>query len=158
MVDSDGYRDNVGLILLGPNTSVLLCRRLGQNAWQFPQGGMNPGETPIETAYRELKEEIGLDPADVKVIAETKTWLKYDLPRQYLRKQDGMVCIGQKQKWFLLKLISPENKIRINASKWPEFDSWRWVDYWEPLKEVISFKYDVYEQALKEFESSAISA
>jgi putative (di)nucleoside polyphosphate hydrolase len=102
--------------------------------------------------YRELREEVGLDKTDIEVMGVTKRWLKYRLPKQYLRHGSEPLVIGQKQKWYLLKLITCEQKIRLDLSDSPEFDSWRWIDYSEPPDQVIFFKKQVYTQAMKELE------
>ncbi len=152
LVDRAGYRLNVGIILMNESGRVFWGKRQGHEAWQFPQGGLAPGETPTEALFRELREEIGLDKEDVTILGVTKRWLKYRLPKQYLRHGSKPLVIGQKQKWFLLKLRSSEQKIRLDLSDTPEFDSWRWVDYKEPADLVIFFKKQVYVQALKELE------
>ncbi len=152
VIDRAGYRLNVGIILVNDSDRVFWGRRQGHDAWQFPQGGLAQGETAIQAMFRELYEEVGLEKQDVEVLGSTRRWLKYRLPKQYLRHGSEPVVIGQKQKWFLLKLKSCEQKIRLDLSDSPEFDSWRWIDYQEPAKEVIFFKQQVYSQALKELE------
>ncbi len=150
MIDPDGFRPNVGIILSNPGGQLLWARRVGQDAWQFPQGGMRSDETPAEAMYRELGEEVGLLPEHVEVIGATRGWLRYRLPRQYVRRHSNPVCIGQKQVWFLLRILCNDQAVRLDHSERPEFDRWRWVDYWHPLKEVVAFKRKVYRQALKE--------
>ena len=153
MIDSDGFRANVGIIVTNVKRRLLWARRAGsQNAWQFPQGGIHENETPVNAMYRELKEELGLDVADVTLIAETKEWLKYRLPERFQRSDDSETqhCIGQKQKWFLLEL-KKEAEVTLDFSEHPEFDLWRWVSYWFPLQQVIFFKKDVYKKVLQEF-------
>lgn len=152
VVDRAGYRLNVGIILANDAGRVFWGRRMGHDAWQFPQGGVKTNETALEAMYRELKEEVGLEPRDVKLLGVTKRWLKYRLPTQYLRQGTTPVVIGQKQKWFLLRLTCPEQKLRLDLSTTPEFDSWRWIDYWEPAQQVIFFKREVYARALKELQ------
>lgn len=149
MIDSDGYRPNVGIILANQSGQVLWARRIGQDAWQFPQGGINNQETPEQALYRELNEEIGLSNDSVKIVACTQGWLRYKLPRRLLR-QGGSSFVGQKQKWFLLKMLAADDAVRVDQSKSPEFDMWRWVSYWYPLGQVVSFKRDVYRRAMKE--------
>ena len=150
MIDIDGFRPNVGIILANHHGQVLWARRLKQDAWQFPQGGINEDETPEDTLYRELYEEIGLKPEDVEILGCTRGWLRYRLPRRLIRKGQHPLCIGQKQKWFLLLLKSSESHIKMDHTSSPEFDGWRWVSYWYPLDQVVSFKREVYRRALKE--------
>ncbi|MCV6610360.1 MAG: RNA pyrophosphohydrolase [Amphritea sp.] len=150
MIDSDGFRPNVGIILANSMGQVLWARRIGQNAWQFPQGGINEAETPEEAMFRELKEEVGLSPDDVEVIAVTRGWLRYRLPKRMIRHHSHPVCVGQKQKWFLLRMLSEDSAVSIDATDSPEFDGWRWVSYWYPLGQVVAFKRDVYRKAMRE--------
>lgn len=151
MIDSEGFRANVGIVICNNNGQVFWARRYGQNSWQFPQGGMDEGETPEESMFRELKEEVGLSPEDVEILAVTRHWLKYRLPKRYIRKDSKPVCIGQKQKWFLLRLKSQTNAVDLDSTDHPEFDDWRWVSYWYPVRQVVPFKRDVYRRAMKEF-------
>jgi len=150
VIDSDGYRPNVGIILTNRDGKLLWARRIRQDAWQFPQGGIRRRETPEEAMFRELGEEIGLEPHHVDVLGTTRGWLRYRLPERYIRRHQKPVCIGQKQVWFMLRLVGEERFVRLDLSESPEFDNWRWVDYWHPLKEVVSFKRSVYKKALKE--------
>lgn len=150
VIDSDGYRLNVGIILTNPEGKLLWARRIRQDAWQFPQGGIRLRETPEQAMYRELAEEIGLQPHHVDVLGATRGWLRYRLPERYIRRQQKPVCIGQKQMWYMLRLIGEERFVRLDLSDKPEFDHWRWVDYWQPLEEVVSFKRSVYKKALNE--------
>jgi len=150
VIDPDGFRPNVGIILSNAEGHLLWARRVGQDAWQFPQGGMRSDETPAEAMYRELAEEIGLHPEQVEIIGATRGWLRYRLPRQFIRRTSKPLCIGQKQVWFLLRMLCSDKAVCLNHSEKPEFDHWRWVDYWQPLDEVVAFKRRVYQQALKE--------
>lgn len=152
VIDRAGYRLNVGIVLVNDSDRVFLGRRSGHDAWQFPQGGLAPGESSLDAMFRELHEEVGLDKGDVIVLGSTKRWLKYRLPKQYLRHGSEPLVIGQKQKWYLLRLVSNEQKVRLDLSDSPEFDSWRWVEFHEPEQQVIFFKRQVYIQALKELE------
>ena len=149
-IDPQGFRANVGIVLIRDDRQVFLGGRTGGRGWQFPQGGVQRDETPEQALYRELKEEIGLDQGDVELIAATRTWLRYRLPRQYLRRNSNPPCIGQKQRWFLLRLIAGEQSVHFDATSEPEFEAGRWVDYWTPVREVIYFKRAVYARALDE--------
>lgn len=154
MIDEQGFRANVGIILCNQDNHVLWARRVGQqDAWQFPQGGIRANESPEQALYRELHEEIGLQQEHVEIIATSNDWLRYRLPEHLIRHERKPLCIGQKQRWFLLRLQGGDHHIRLDISARPEFDHWLWVDFWHPLKEVVSFKRDVYESALKEFET-----
>ena len=154
-IDSDGFRANVGIVLIRDDRQVFLGGRTGGRGWQFPQGGVLQDETPEDALYRELKEEIGLERADVDLITSTRSWLRYRLPKQYVRRNSQPTCIGQKQRWFLLRLLGSEDRFRFDATTEPEFERWRWVDYWTPVREVIFFKRAVYVRALDELARSA---
>jgi len=151
MIDVDGYRPNVGIVLLNADGRLFWARRINRDGWQFPQGGMRSDETPLEAMYRELEEETGLAPEHVEVVAATRGWLRYKLPQRYVRHHQHPTCIGQKQVWFLLKLVSDEASLRLDACDKPEFDIWRWVDFWYPAAHVVNFKRQVYERALRHF-------
>lgn len=153
MIDEHGFRANIGMIIINDNANLLWARRLKQNAWQFPQGGVAPNETAEQALYRELYEELGLLPEDVEILGCTQNWLKYRIPNAYLRHNSLPLCIGQKQKWFLLKLLSDTNRVCFNKTETPEFDAWRWVDYWYPIKRAVYFKRQVYKRALKELQA-----
>lgn len=150
MVDKDGFRPNVGIMISDGQGKLLWAKRIGQNAWQFPQGGINQGEKPEAALYRELYEEVGLESSDVELIAGTRGWLRYRLPENLQRKHCRPLCVGQKQKWFMLKLLSEESKVCLTRFGTPEFDHWKWVNYWYPVNQVIEFKRNVYRRALKE--------
>ena len=152
MIDSQGYRLNVGIILANDAGRVFWARRAGQDAWQFPQGGIRRDETPDQAMYRELAEETGLQPEQVEYMGETSDWLYYRLPSRYIRRRSRPVCIGQKQRWFMLRLVADEDSVDLAHTPQPEFDDWRWVDYWKPPEEVIFFKRSVYRRALSELE------
>lgn len=149
-IDSEGFRANVGIVVSDNDGAVLLGGRIGQSGWQFPQGGILEAESPEDAMYRELEEELGLRPTDVALLGSTRDWLSYRLPERFVRRNSTPLCIGQKQRWFLLRLLGDEEKLRLDHSDMPEFDRWRWVDFWRPVKEVIYFKRQVYVQALGE--------
>ena len=154
MIDEDGFRPKVGIIICNGDGKVFWARRVGgKDAWQFPQGGIDAGESPEQALFRELYEEVGLRAHQVEVLGETDRWLRYHLPRQYWRKGPGPRCVGQKQKWFLLRLRVSDSAIQLDAHGSPEFDHWEWVDYWHPINRVIHFKREVYRLAMQELES-----
>ena len=151
MIDRQGFRPNVGIILCNDHGELFWARRVGEDAWQFPQGGIRPDETPEQALYRELSEEVGLKPKDVALLGRTSSWLRYRIPKQYLRYRPHRPrCIGQKQVWFLLKLLCGETNVCLDNCERPEFDSWRWINYWETVSQVIPFKRSVYRDALLE--------
>lgn len=150
MIDSKGYRPNVGIILCNDEGRVFWAKRKGVNSWQFPQGGIDDDEDPETAMYRELREETGLKAEHVELLGRTRYWLRYKLPERYIRKNSTPVCIGQKQIWFILRLVSAESNVRFDCSAKPEFDNWRWVEYWHPLKDVVYFKRKVYQKAMAE--------
>ncbi len=151
MIDSEGFRANVGIVLSNEAGQVFWAKRLGQDAWQFPQGGIKADESAEDAMYRELREEVGLLPKHVEIVGCTSDWLKYWLPEKFIRQNSLPLCIGQKQIWYLLKLVADETNIDLAYSKKPEFDHWEWIEYWSPASKVIDFKRNVYEQALNEF-------
>lgn len=155
MIDSKGFRANVGIILTNAAGQVFWARRVGQNAWQFPQGGIRAEETPEEAMYRELNEEVGLTLGDVVLRGATSDWLYYRLPKRLQRHGNGPLCIGQKQIWFMLQVCDDPPPVHLDHSDSPEFDHWRWVDYWRPVREVVFFKRRVYARALRELATVA---
>src|SRR5580693_2385846 len=150
IIDRDGFRANVGIVLMSGEGQLFIGRRAGGRGWQFPQGGMSRGESGEESLFRELREEIGLNSEDVQIVGRTRHWLRYRLPPRYVRRNVLPVCLGQKQHWFLLRLRREEASFRFDTTSQPEFDRWRWVDYWQPIREVIYFKRAVYSRALHE--------
>lgn len=152
MIDKSGFRAGVGIILVNKQRKLFWAKRIYQkNAWQFPQGGLVEGETIEQALYRELHEEIGLNPEDVRILSKSRRWLCYRLPKHLLRHHSLPLCIGQKQRWFLLELLTSDGAIELNTTDSPEFIDFRWVNYWYPTKQVIAFKRHVYQQALNEF-------
>ncbi|MGH8202290.1 MAG: RNA pyrophosphohydrolase [Steroidobacteraceae bacterium] len=150
LIDSDGFRANVGIVLQRASGEVFLGRRTGGRGWQFPQGGMRVGETLEQAVFRELNEETGLEPADVELVGHTARWLRYRLPARYVRRNQKPLCIGQKQRWFLLRLRREPASFDFRRTEEPEFDELRWASFWDPVQEVIYFKRAVYQRALLE--------
>ncbi|BDX05567.1 RNA pyrophosphohydrolase [Planctobacterium marinum] len=157
MIDTEGFRANVGIVICNRNGQVFWARRFGQHSWQFPQGGIDEGESAEEAMFRELHEEVGLKSHQVKILRVTKNWIRYRLPKRLIRQDSNPVCIGQKQKWFLLQLTCADEDVNLLHSGHPEFDDWRWVSYWYPIRNVVSFKRDVYRRVMKEFVSVAMN-
>lgn len=152
MIDAQGYRANVGIILCNGEGRLFWGKRKGMNAWQFPQGGIKRDESIERAMYRELHEETGLESSHVEIMGITRKWLRYRLPRRFVRYHRTPVCIGQKQKWYLLRLLVDESKVDLARSHTPEFDNWRWIEFWKPASEVVGFKRQVYRKALGYFE------
>lgn len=150
MIDRDGYRPNVGIILANSKNQVFWGKRIRQHAWQFPQGGIQHGETPEQAMYRELQEEIGLQSCHVQILGRTREWIRYDVPQHWVKREWRGNYRGQKQIWFLLKLVGRDSDVSLRSSQHPEFDAWRWNDYWVEIESVIEFKRDVYRLALNE--------
>ena len=150
MLDREGYRPNVGIILVNGKNEVFLGKRIREHSWQFPQGGIKHGESPEQAMFRELQEEVGLKQEHVRILGRTRDWLRYEVPKQWIRREWRNTYRGQKQIWFMLRLIGRDTDVSLRASNHPEFDAWRWSVYWVPLDAVIEFKRGVYQQALTE--------
>ena len=123
LIDAEGFRANVGILLMH-HEQVFLGRRRGGRGWQFPQGGVRIGEALEQALYRELAEEIGVDKAGVTLVGQTERWLRYRLPARYVRRNQQPVCIGQKQRWFLLRLQKDDVIFDFRRTSAPEFDQW----------------------------------
>ncbi|QLG89527.1 RNA pyrophosphohydrolase [Chitinibacter bivalviorum] len=150
MLDRDGYRPNVGIIIINRQNQVFWGKRVREHSWQFPQGGIKLGETPEQAMFRELAEEVGLLPEHVEIVGRTRDWMKYDVPTNWVRREWRGTYKGQKQIWFLLRLVGRDSDVCLRKTTHPEFDAWRWNEYWSPLDAVIEFKRGVYEAALGE--------
>lgn len=144
------YRACTGVMLLNPDDKVFVGRRIDTalEAWQMPQGGIDDGEAPEETAFRELEEEIGT--SNAKIITHTKDWLYYDLPDELVGKIWGGKYRGQKQIWFLMRFLGDDSDINIETDH-PEFHAWKWVDIKELPKLIVPFKRPIYEALVKKF-------
>ena len=148
------YRSNVGIMMVNEKGYVFVGQRLdnNQDAWQMPQGGIDPGEDPETAAYRELLEETGVKKQDVRFVASSSQWLSYDLPEDLIPILWNGKFRGQKQKWFLFKFLGEDGDINI-ATEHPEFSKWKWISKENLLKEIVPFKKSVYENVLKEFKN-----
>lgn len=154
MIDKQGFRPNVGIIIANGRGQVLWARRKGQSSWQFPQGGLNSGERAEQAVYRELYEEVGLGEDQAEIVAGTSDWLRYKLPSHLVRRNSEPNFVGQKQKWFLLRMLAEDDEVKLDATRKPEFDDWRWVSYWYPLGQIVAFKREVYRRAMRELSAS----
>src|SRR5574337_1151219 len=150
MLDRDGYRPNVAIVIVNGRNLVFWGKRIREHSWQFPQGGINPGEAPEQAMYRELREEVGLEPQHVRILGRTREWLRYDVPRHWIRREFRGSYRGQKQIWYLLRLTGRDSDVSLRATSHPEFDAWRWHDYWVALESVIDFKREVSRRGLRE--------
>jgi len=145
------YRPCVGVVLANADGRVLIAERLDMpGAWQMPQGGIDPDESPREACYRELEEEIGVGPALADVTAEYPDWLTYDLPDDLVGKVWKGRWRGQKQRWFLLRFRGRDADILLETSH-PEFSRWRWVQPDEAVSGIVPFKRDIYRAVLSYF-------
>ena len=147
MLDRDGYRPNVAIVIVNAKNQVFWGKRIREHSWQFPQGGINPGETPERAMYRELHEEVGLEPQHIRILGRTRDWLRYEVPQHWVKREYRGSYRGQKQIWYLLRLVGRDTDVKLRACEHPEFDAWRWHDYWVPLETVIEFKREVYRRA-----------
>ncbi len=146
-----GYRKNVGLVILNKEGDVLLCKRKNTSYWQFPQGGIDKKELPLDAAYRELYEEVNISKDEISLIAEAQNWINYDVPAEHKKFSLALKNFkGQTQKWFLF-MLKKKVHISFNNDTIQEFDDYKWVSYWYPLNKIIWFKRDVYKQVLREF-------
>jgi len=152
MVDKDGYRPNVGIVICNAHNQVFWGKRIRQDSWQFPQGGIKPGESPEHAMFRELMEEVGLAPTHVRILGRTRDWLRYDVPKDWIRRDWRGHYRGQKQIWYLLRLVGRDTDVHLRSSEHPEFDAWRWNEYWTTADAVVDFKREVYRLALGELE------
>ena len=150
------YRPSIGLMILNNKLEVFVGRRIDTkgDAWQMPQGGIDDGETPIDAAYREMKEEIGTNNA--KSIAETKQWYKYDLPNHLIKKLWDGRYRGQRQKWFLMQYQGNDDDIKIDSGE-IEFAAWKWVNIEELTQIIVPFKKKLYLSVIEEFRDIFLS-
>ncbi|MEQ1813925.1 MAG: RNA pyrophosphohydrolase, partial [Candidatus Nitrotoga sp.] len=113
MVDRDGYRPNVGIILTNARNQVFWGKRVRQDSWQFPQGGIQHGETPEQAMYRELQEEVGLLSSHVQMLGRTREWMRYEVPGHWVKREHKGCYKGQKQIWFLLRLVGRDCDVSL---------------------------------------------
>ena len=151
MLDREGFRPNVGIILLNARNQVFWGKRLRTHSWQFPQGGIKYGESPEQAMFRELHEEVGLRPDHVRILARTRDWLRYEVPDHFIRKDARGHYRGQKQIWFLLRLMGRDSDLDLRATDHPEFDAWRWGPLSDAPDLIVPFKRASYEQVVAVF-------
>lgn len=146
----EGYRPNVAMVVLNSKNKVLICRRTNTKTWQFPQGGVDDNENLEKAMYRELLEEVGLRKDDVQYIGESEDTIIYDIPKTIRSKVLGGKFKGQEQKWFLLRIKNDDHEIRLDYEAFPEFDTFEWVSFWQPIDRIVDFKREAYRKALSE--------
>ena len=149
IIDNEGMRANVAIVLLNPQGYCWLGQRMmaSEPAWQFPQGGLHPGED-VETAmWRELAEETGLGPQHATLIGQSTEPIPYIIP-EHLTRDSRRPIRGQKQTWFLLKTRTDSPPFNLRTTGQPEFVDGHWVSYWYPLSRIVDFKREAYRQGL----------
>ena len=146
----DVFIPELGIILCNATNRFVGARVVREDAWECPQGGIKHGDSPEQAMYRELMEEVGLAPQHVQILGRTKDWLRYEVPSSWIKREYRGSYKGQKQIWYLLRMVGRDSDVSLRASEHPEFDAWRWAEYWVPLEDVIEFKRGVYESALNE--------
>lgn len=146
------YRFGVGAVLLNADNQVFVAKRIDTpgDAWQMPQGGIDKGEEPAKTVFRELKEEIGTDNAEI--LAESPDWLTYDLPKDVQKKVWKGRYRGQKQKWYALRYKGTDADIDLTADKHPEFSDWKWAEFSRIPDMIVPFKRGLYLDIVKTFQ------
>ncbi len=147
-----GYRPAVGVMLINPKRKVWVGQRLDSTleAWQMPQGGLNPGESPLDGAYRELEEETGISRHLVELVDQAKEELTYDLPEDLIGKVWKEPWRGQRQTWFLMRFLGQDDDVNI-ATPDPEFRAWKWADPAELPALIVPFKKKLYEDLVETF-------
>ena len=147
------YRPNVGIIIFNRDGKILWCKRKQGDGWQFPQGGIDKGESPLEALYRETYEEVGLKKHQVKIVRENERWIGYDVPKDRVPKYFSFKnrrFKGQTQKWFLAEFLGNNEDINLSLHSQIEFSEWTWSSYWHPITGGIEFKRDAYRKALND--------
>ena len=146
------YRPCVGVMLLNRDGLIFAGQRVDNpaDAWQMPQGGIDPGESPRDAALRELSEEAGLDPGRVEVLRESAVWIPYDLPRALVPRLWHGRYRGQTQRWFAMRFPGPDEAINIGTDQ-PEFRAWKWVPFEQVPDLIVPFKRALYQELVATF-------
>ena len=147
------YRPNAGIIIFNRQGKLLWCKRKTGDGWQFPQGGIDVGESPEQAIIRETYEEVGLKHEKIKIVRENDRWINYDVPKNKIPKYFSLKnrrFRGQTQKWFLAEFLGEDSDINLNTHSQIEFTEWTWSSYWHPVAKGVEFKRDAYREALKD--------
>lgn len=148
--DDENYRPNVGIMLVNNTGLIFSGQRIDNPAWQMPQGGVDPGESEIDAAVRELEEETGVKPDKIEILSVTKNWYYYDLPTKLAAQLWRGRYKGQKQRWFLVSFLGSDTDVNIHT-KMPEFTQWKWSTETELISSIVPFKLEVYRSVFDEF-------
>lgn len=151
--DTLPYRPCVGIMLANRDGLIFVGKRIDSkegDAWQMPQGGIDPGEEPEATAIRELGEETGIAPEHIEIVARTASTLRYDLPAPLIGKLWKGRYRGQEQYWFLARFIGEDSDINI-ATEHPEFNAWQWLSPDRLVDMIVPFKREIYRSVVEEF-------
>ena len=151
------YRPNAGIIIFNKKGKLLWCKRKTGDGWQFPQGGIDEGESPEDAILRETYEEVGLQSKHIEIIKENERWIEYDVPKEKIPKYFSLKnrnFKGQRQKWFLARFLGEDHEINLNLHNQIEFTDWTWSSYWHPVAAGVVFKRDSYRKVLNDFLSS----
>ena len=148
------YRPNVGIIICNDEGKLLWCKRKSGDGWQFPQGGIDEYEAPLEAVIRETYEEVGIEENKLKFIKENDRWINYDVPKEKIPKYFSLKnrkFKGQTQKWFLAKYLGLDEEINLSLHNQIEFTDWSWASYWHPVAAGVEFKRSAYREVLTDF-------
>ena len=151
-MNNKNYRKCVGMMILNNNNEILVAKRIDHPSgyWQMPQGGIDKNEQPEKAVLREMEEEISTN--KVKILSSSKKWIKYEIPKETLRKLTwGNLYVGQTQKWFLFRFLGINSDININTQN-PEFSDWKWTNHKNLVDNIVPFKKDLYKKVMREFE------